>query len=435
MASRNLTLIGAVAVASAGAFIAGRMTAPGAGSNSGRGADAALAGKAGSRGAGAFDPADGTSGRRDGGRDSGKAKDKDSAATRGEKAIAKMQELMLLTDPLERNKAWLDFLNKMDPAEFEGVVADFRGSGLTDAHMAEYSMLLTAWAKRDPLQALAYAEQNTGNRFARNTILTSWAASDPDAALAWAKAHHEDKEGEGNPWMIGVIQGIAASDPVRASQLLAGMPFSEERGEALAALMPHLLAQGSDAAQKWAESITDDQLKQGAIARVAEALAAKDPAGTAAWLAKNPGEASDRSMDDVISTWMEKDKDAAVAYYKGLPAGDMRTSALRGVANTMAMQDPRAAAAFLDANAADADDGVYQQFSWHAFGQAPDLAMNYISKIGDAREQERMYGRMLDGWYRRDPDAATTWMNGNQLPQNVRSRMQQRMQEEQQRRQ
>jgi hypothetical protein len=61
--------------------------------------------------------------------------------------------------------------------------------------------------------------------------------------------------------------------------------------------------------------------------------------------------------------------------------------------------------------------------------------VNYISKITDAREQERMYGRMLDGWLRRDPAAATTWINGNNLPQNVRNRMQERMQQQQQRQQ
>ncbi|WP_035614550.1 hypothetical protein [Haloferula sp. BvORR071] len=433
MASRNLTLIGAVAVASAGAFFAGRMTAPAGAAASGGGQNGALSGKAASRSAGGEQ--DGAAGRREGAAGRDASRKDGGASNRGEKAIAKMHDLMLVTDPMARSKAWLDFLNTVDPSEFESVVADFRGSGMTDTRMSEYSMLLTAWAKRDPLQALAYAEEHTGNRFARNTILTSWAASDPDAALQWAKEHHKDQEGEGNPWLIGVIQGIAASDPVRASQLLVGMPFSEERGEALGALMPHLLAQGADAAHKWAESITDEQLKQGAIGRVAEALAEKDPEGTAAWLARNPGEASDRSMDNVISTWMEKDKDAAVAYYKGLPSGDMRTSALRGVANSMAMQDPRAAADFLDANAVDANDGVYQQFAWHSFGQAPDLAANYIGKMTDPREQERMYGRMLDGWLRRDFDSASKWINGNSLPQPVMDRLQKRMQEQQQRQQ
>ncbi|WP_367873843.1 hypothetical protein [Luteolibacter sp. Populi] len=428
MSSRNLTLIGAVVVASAGAFFAGRMTAP-SGNEPASGSAGTMPGKVSSRG-GAGESSE--TARRDGAaRDAAKG----PASARGEKALAKMQELMLVTDPMERSKAWLDYINTIDPAEFESVVASFRSSGLTDTRMAEYSMLLTAWAKKDPMQALAYADEHTGNRFARNTILTSWASSDPDAALRWAREHHEDEDGEGNPWLIGVIQGIAASDPARASQLLTEMPFSEERGEALAALLPHLLAQGGDAAQKWAESIADDQLKQGAIARVADALAAKDPASTAEFLIRNPGEAANRTMDDVLTAWMEQDKGAAVAYYKALPAGDARTNALRGVANSMAMENPQAAADFLDANAADANNGVYQQFVWHSFGEAPDLAVNYIGKMTNAREQERMYGRILDGWLRRDFNAASKWIGSANLPQPVQERVQRRMQEQQQRQQ
>ena len=338
---------------------------------------------------------------------------------------------MRLTDPMERNKAWMDFVNSIDPAEFESVVASFRELGMTNSRMTEYSMLLSAWAKKDPLQALAYAEANTGNRFARNTILTTWAASDPDGAIRWAEQHHDPDDEEGNPWMIGVIQGLASTDPARASQLLAAMNFSEERGEAMGALLPSILAQGADAAHAWAESITDEQLKQGAIGRVAEALAAKDPEGTAAWLAKNPGEAAQRSMDNVISTWMEKDKDGAIAYYKGLPAGEVRTNALRGVATSMAMEDPRAAADFLDQNAAYANDRVYQQFAWSSFGQAPDLAVNYIGKITDTREQARTYDRMFSGWVRRDFDAASKWFNSATLPPNVAESLQRRMQQAQ----
>jgi hypothetical protein len=428
--SRTITLVGAVVVASAGAFFAGRMTAPATAGGEHSAADASLPGKTGTRGSEADSVAASPNRRFSPDREGTKA-----SANRGEKAIARMEELMRLTDPMERSKAWLDFINTIDPAEFESVVASFRGQGLTDSRMSEYSMLLTAWAKKDPLQALAYAEAHTGNRFARNTILTTWAASDPDAAIRWAQEHHKGEEDEGNPWMIGVIQGIAASDPIRASQLLAEMPFSEERGEAMAALLPHLLAQGPQAAQAWAESIKDEQLKQGAISRIAETLAAKDPAGTAEWLTRHPGEAAERSMDNVISAWMEQDKDSAIAYYKGLPSGPARSNALRGVANSMAMNDPRAAADFLDQNAVDADDRVYQQFAWHSFGQAPDLAANYIGKIADPREQERMYSRMLDGWLRRDFEAASSWINAATLPQNVQERLQRRMQERQQRQQ
>jgi hypothetical protein len=431
--NRTLTMAGAIAVASAGAFFAGRMTAPSAATDgAGGGPDSGLPAKVSARGTEAGDNS-GTSARRLS--DRAGTREKGPKATKGAEALARMEELMRNTDPIARTQAWLDFVNSIDPSEFESVVASFRSLGMTDSRMTEYAMLLSAWGKKDPLQALAYAQANTGNRFARTTILSTWASYDPAGAIQWAEQNHEAKEGEGNPWMIGIIQGLASSDPARASQLLAAMPYSEERGEALSVLLPSILAQGNDAAKLWAEGITDDALKQGAIARVAEAMAAKDPAGTADWLTRNPGEAADRSMDDVISAWMETDKDSAVAYYQGLPAGDIRTNALRGVANSMAMEDPRAAADFLDANAADANDRVYQQFVWHSFGEAPDIAASYIGRISDPREQEQMYGRMLDGWLRRDFNAATTWINGNALPENVQQRLQGRIQEIQQRQQ
>ncbi len=428
--NRTLTMAGAIAVASAGAFFAGRMTAPDAAASASKAAaDATLPSKLSSRAGGSGGESAGSP-RRLADRSGTKEK-----SNRGDQALAKMEELMRTTDPIARTQAWLNFVNSIDPSEFESVVASFRSLGMTESRMTEYAMLLSAWGKKDPLQALAYAQANTGSRFARTTILSTWSAYDPVGAIQWAEQNHEAEEGEGNPWMIGVIQGLAGTDPARASQLLAAMPYSEERGEALGVLLPTILAQGNDAAKAWAESITDDALKQGAIARVAEAMAAKDPAGTAAWLANNPGEAADRSMDNVISAWMDTDKDSAIAYYKGLPSGDIRSNALRGVANSMAMEDPRAAANFLDANAADANDRVYQQFVWHSFGEAPDIAASYIGKISDPQEQEQMYGRMLDGWLRRDFDAASTWISGNTLPESVSQRVQSKIQEIQQRKQ
>lgn len=431
MSSKNLTIAGAVVLASASAFFAGRMTAPAGATADKSAAESQMSGKSSRRSMGGTESSGGMSGSRDASQ-RGEAK---GASARGEAAVAKMEEMMRLTDPMERNKAWMEFINSIDPAEFESIVGSFRGLGMTNSRMTEYSMLLSAWAKKDPLQALAYAEANTGNRFARNTILTTWAASDPDGAIRWAQEHHNPDDEEGNPWMIGVIQGLAGTDPARASQLLAAMNFSEERGEAMAALLPSILAQGPQAAQDWATAITDENLKQGAIGRVAEALAAKDPAGTAAWLAQNPGEAAQRSMDNVLSTWMEQDKDGAMAYYKSLPSGEVRTNALRGVASSLAMENPQAAADFLDQNAAYANDRVYQQFAWSSFGQAPDLAASYIGKITDAREQERMYDRMIGGWMRRDFNAASTWLNSASLPTNVSERLQRRVQQMQERQQ
>ncbi len=345
---------------------------------------------------------------------------------------AEMRRIMGEVDPLLRAQQWLDFVNTLDPAEFEAVVADFRAAGLTRENMAEYEMLLTAWAKTDPLSALEYAAANTGGPFARNTILASWAASDPEAAISWAQTNHD---GDGaNPFMVGVIRGLAPYNPERANQLLGEMPYSRERGEALNLLLPRFLEKGPEAAKEWALAIDDDRLRGGAIARLAERLAADDPAGAADWLLANPGDGANRALDDVMSTWVNQDESAAIAFYDTIPSGELRSDALRGIANRIADRNPAEAAAFIDRHVADATDRVYQQFVWNSMRQDPALAANYIGKIENQGEQQAMYRRMLDGWLRRDFETASAWIGSTPLPERVAERLNGRIQEMQERR-
>ena len=340
-------------------------------------------------------------------------------------AVAEMKRIMETVDPLARAQAWLDFINTLEPDQFESVVDDFRDSGFTRENMSEYAMLLTAWAKEDPMQALDYAKENTGNPFARNTILATWVTTDPEAAIAWA---NDNYEGDGaNPYMVGVIRGLAQYDPARASELMSSMPFSEARGDALNALLPHIMSQGGDAAKNWATGIEDDRLRDGAIRRVAEQLAKDDPRGTAEWLSNNGGEAANGAIDNVMGVWAREDSSAAVAHFEGMPAGELRTNALRGLTNQMAMESPSEAANFLDAHASDADDNTYRQFVWHSFRDEPAVAADYIARIGNEGERDQMYRRTLEGWMWQDMDSAKQWINSNQLPESVTKHLENRM--------
>ncbi|HEY1123725.1 MAG TPA: hypothetical protein VGE67_19060, partial [Haloferula sp.] len=64
-----------------------------------------------------------------------------------------------------------------------------------------------------------------------------------------------------------------------------------------------------------------------------------------------------------------------------------------------------------------------------------EIAVNYISKLTNEGQQSRIYNRMLDGWLRRDYNAASQWISQNSLPADVAQRLQRRMQEMQQRQQ
>lgn len=408
----------AVVVAASAAFFAGRATAPSAASGDSSASSApGTEERATTRSGTASSEAERARRTREG-----------AASENWDAAAEEMRLILTGSDPLSRTQAWLDFINTLDPDQFTAIVEQFREGGFNESNRAEYELLLTAWAKLDPLSAIAYAEENTGGRFARQTILETWATVDPMSAIAWAREHHDDPN-DGNPWMVGVIRGLAQTDPALATQLTMEMPRSRERGDALSTLMPVMLAQGADVAKGWVESLTDESLKDGAIRILSEDLARTNPADAANWLAANPGEASNRSIDEVMGTWADRNSEEALAFYYQLPEGDTRTNALRGLTNSMALDDPRAAADFLDQHAADANDNVYQQFVWHSFRGDPSLAANYIGRIEDPRQRDGMYRRMLDGWLRRDYDAAVGWMSSNELPADVANHMERRITE------
>lgn len=331
--------------------------------------------------------------------------------------FALMESIVRGENVLDRNRAWLRYIDQLAPDEFEAAVEHFRGLGITGTRMGEYALLLSAWAKQDPLNAMAYARANTATRFATDTILTTWATDDPLAAIQWAESNHDGDAA--NPHMAGIIKGIAPSDPDLASRLLIEMPRSRERGEALDAILPYVLEKGVADARQWIESITDDSLRNGAMMRAAEKFAESDPAGTVDWLIQNPSEATQRRMDDVYRVWMRNLPQDALAALSTMPKGEIRTDALRGVVSAVSSTDPVLAIRLMDQHAADVDDGVVGNFIWRAFDADPAAAADQIQRLENTNQQERSYRWLLDRWLSRDPAAATEWINRNPLPENI----------------
>lgn len=339
-----------------------------------------------------------------------------SGATFDER-LASMEELIRGENALDRGRAMLSWIDSLAQEEFEAAVDRFRNLGLTEARMGEYAMLLTAWGELDPTAALAYTAENTQGGMATGTVLTAWASRDPEAAIAWAKANHEGADA--NPYMIGIIRGLAETNPTRATELLQGLPFSSERGEALAAMMPHLMRMGAEGAKDWIAKLTDNKLRDGAIARFAETMARNDPEGTATWLMANLGDASIRSVDKVYGEWAKKDKGAAKTSFEKLPAGAARSHALRGLVTVEARENPQAGANLMNSYPADVDDRIVQHFIWNAFDKAPEVAVNQIGKMENGDRQNRMYGRALEAWLGRDKQAAQKWIDSANLPESV----------------
>jgi hypothetical protein len=414
MKLKPITVLAALVLIGAGGFIAGRSTTPTA-------SPVAKEGPAETRSSRNSSTTANGGAAKDGKMITKSSRGERVQSLNPEERLARLENIVRDEDPLDRTRSLLAFIDQLAPGDFEAAIAHFRSLGLTDTRRGEYSMLLTAWAQADPIAALTYAKENTRQGFATETILASWATVDPNAAIEWAKTNFD---GDGaNPYLPGIIRSLATSDPARATELLASMPRSEERAKGLDAFLPHLLEQGADATRAWIAALPDDALRNGAMMRVADKLAASDPAGTVSWLLQNPSEASQRRMDDVYSTWAQKDQEAALTSFASLPAGEERSNALRGVLTSVAVNDPKAAVSMLDRYPNDVNDRVIQSVVWHSFGNDPATAANQIARISDEGQRNNMYRRAIGAWLERDPGAAQAWLKTNPLPEAVQKEL------------
>ena len=329
-----------------------------------------------------------------------------------------IQSISSLSDPLARSRQMLDLIDGLAPGDFESVVADFRALGMTRERMGEYNMLLHAWGKVDPLGAISYAQANSRSDHAVKEVLASWSTNNPNAALAWARENHEGDKA--NPYLVGIIGGLADSNPTLATQVLQELPFSKERGEALGSLIPHIAQLGVEGANSWLSGIEDPKLVGGASAYLADHFSKQDPVMGAQWASSiADDEARQRAISEVVDNWADKDPAAAQTWIETLSPQDQLTAGPEFV-SSYASQDANAAADWLDSqsNSENYQD-LLREFTNGATRSDPVLALNYGNELDDDSSRSRTVGRALWTLYKQDKDSARNWIDNNDLPERV----------------
>ncbi|MGC6425410.1 MAG: hypothetical protein ACON5H_00250 [Akkermansiaceae bacterium] len=335
-----------------------------------------------------------------------------------------IREIVQLADPIERTEALLALIGQLSPGEFQDMVASFRDLGITRERMGEYAIMLTAWAKVDPVGALTYASENTGTPFARQTILATWAQSQPDAAIAWAQENFKpgERNEDANPWLIGIIKGLAQSDLNRATSLLEQLPYSRGRGDALDNVLRKIREQGMDTAKQWAVSLSDERLQTGAIARLASDLAEEDPIGTLDWAASVSEEAFERSARQVVERWASGDPNGARDWVDQQPE-NIQASTAPGLIEALSENDPQAAAEWLTQHAGNpAFDDAVRELVWNTSGRDPAMSSSWIMNLTDERDRTRTYHRALRQMMSSDAQATMGFIQNNEVPDGIRER-------------
>ena len=424
MNSKPIVIASVWGLSVAGAFFAGKSLTPSASDS----ATMTQATKSASNSAGSGDASLASGGESVSSMASARARlDAAPMIKRGSTPEQMIEDITRFDDAIERTNALLALIDSLSPDQFLSVVDSFRQLGITNERRGEYEMLLTAWAKADPSGALAYASENTGGSFARTTILSTWAATNPDAAIAWAEANHDNPD-RANPWLVGVIEGIAPYDIARATTLMQTLPRSGERGEALRGVLSQLISKDPEEAKNWSASIEDEGLRSGAYAYTAEAIARKNPSEAAQWLSDlGDVNALNRAAEDITSDWYRDNPEEATAWISSLPAAAM-SEAAEGVVGNIVRQNPVEAAEYLSELATSNPDANFdssiRELVRGSGRSDPELAAVWIGGLSNENDQSQYYRRVLGDWRNRDSAAASQWVQQNQadLPESISRR-------------
>jgi hypothetical protein len=320
----------------------------------------------------------------------------------------------------ERMRLILTLTDRLDSEAFPNLLNDMREAGQDMAYPHETMMILSAWADRDPMDAANYLRKAGGELELSSVVMSAWAAADPDAAEKWARDNHGSVDS--NPWMVGVIQGIARSDQELARSLIEEMPQGRGRKQALTATLAQVFLNGGEAARAWIDGIADARIKNDGAEWLAGRMAERDPVSASAWVSSlETAGARSKAAKEVASRYALHDMESAQEWALTLPE-DTRMEAIKGVVEQLARQDPVDAFNWIsNLGGSEKMDGLLRDIVRRGFDQDPAAALTTSLYLQDNRNREQLTSRYLERWVESDPAAASIWIHAHSdyLPENL----------------
>lgn len=329
-------------------------------------------------------------------------------ATRAGTDLSVVSEILNRGSEVERTRELLDLIDHLDQDELAEVVHNFREAGWVDYNRGEYSLLISAWMDRAPFAALDYFQQSETDGWTRKTAIAAWASEDPAGAAA-AIDGLED-EGEVNDWVLGLVKGTARNNPDEALAFVLNQTTGETKEQALREITSEVVIRGLDYSSQWLEQVTEPDLKLDAAKRLAGSLARRNPEAASDWVntMADPGARAEASAV-VSEIYAREDLEGAKDWVIGLPEESVGVAA-QNVARYLTRKDPAEAANWLRTlGDAPTLDPARIRFLQEAGRQDPMTALDQVSSLSKAKDQERYYRDILYQWRKRDQEAAVAW--------------------------
>jgi hypothetical protein len=340
-------------------------------------------------------------------------------------AVAEIAQALGLPDRLARATRLSAVLRSIGPMPIEDILKAY-DTALVEPGDVEYLLLAEWGARHDPKATIDWAQRNGrgGSPAALATSVLAWARRDPESArhvvdampLVRTRQHARN----------ALIRGWHESGRTGLVEYLGGLAPGQPRQLAISQLTRRMVKRaGAEATIRWAESIpgSDAKFRLNVYRRVASALVMVDVERAADWaLEVGGGEFGKGLYRRVAVRWAERDGRAAMDWLENLPRGRERDIAVQETYRIWLGSESRDAARefIAERSAASWLEPAAVLYLSTLAREDPQAAIQWIPRLEDAerrREATINVGRI---WRRADPEAAATWMEQADLPDDVK---------------
>ena len=323
---------------------------------------------------------------------------------------------------LERMGSYLDALRSMDSSNVQDVVGAFEALPAGYGRHLEMKLLMRSWSAIDPESALNYAlkklDEKSERRFGVSEALAGWATQDPDSALEWAMVNNQKNAPEDNPYILGIIKGVAENDLNAANRRLLAMPSGNAKWQSATFLAQEYAKKSTAEAIAWANQFPthDPRLRETILGQIGARVARQDLLATANWVENMaPEPASKRIMDNLLTQWVSQSPEDASNWVSEMEDREHQQYAMQQLTSRWSLVDPVSTAKWLNSFPPSPSlDPVVGEFVNRISGRDPEGAAGWALSIMDPGARQKAINKVMNTWSKVDPERSKAWLQENQ---------------------
>ena len=191
-----------------------------------------------------------------------------------------------------------------------------------------FDAALSNWSQTSPAAAAEFVVENPEFReLSGNKILRNWGWIEGPAAVAWLNEHPGRTDHTAPNELSEAMLGWLEKDPAAGSTYIVDHVNDGKMSECIYHAASALFYVDKIRALQWPEKLPAGEIRETAIREIASAYSDTDPKEAADWVVQLPSKTGVEALDRVMSTWTQKDSDAALAWINS-GAGNRREDAL-----------------------------------------------------------------------------------------------------------